>query len=221
MEWAACHGGRYADALGIDLRGASSREIFQWFLASILYGARISETLATRTWRAFRDSGVMTPEAIVAAGWDRLVEILDRGGYVRYDYKTATKLLDVCRALLAHYDGDLSKLHGVAASPADLEARVMALGNGIGPVTANIFLRELRGIWSKAQPLLADPALEAAYAVGFLSRRVRNGRRALALLQQRWRAAGGKDRDFSDFEAALVRYGVTARRRARSAHREQ
>jgi hypothetical protein len=32
-------------------------------------------------------------------GWDGLVAILDRGGYVCYDYKTATKLLEINRNL--------------------------------------------------------------------------------------------------------------------------
>jgi hypothetical protein len=35
-----------------------------------------------------------------------------------------------------------------------------ALGKGIGDVTANIFLRELRSIWSKAEPLLPALMLE-------------------------------------------------------------
>ena len=41
-------GGRYARALGVDpAQGAGER--FEWFLAAVLYGGRISETLASRT----------------------------------------------------------------------------------------------------------------------------------------------------------------------------
>lgn len=34
-------GGRFSSALGIDLSSSDPREIFKWFLASILFGARI------------------------------------------------------------------------------------------------------------------------------------------------------------------------------------
>ena len=47
--------------------------------------------------------GITSPEAILQAGWDKLVEILDRGHYVRYDFSTATKLLDVSSALKEKY----------------------------------------------------------------------------------------------------------------------
>ena len=36
-------GGRYSKELGIDLESGRSDEIFKWFLASILFGARISQ----------------------------------------------------------------------------------------------------------------------------------------------------------------------------------
>ena len=45
----------------------------------------------------------------------------------------------------------ISSLHEAAADATDLEARLKAI-YGIGPVTANIFLRELRPVWAKADP---------------------------------------------------------------------
>jgi len=32
----------------------------------------------------------LDPEKILEAGWDKLVEVLDRGHYVRYDFSTTT-----------------------------------------------------------------------------------------------------------------------------------
>ena len=46
-------GGRYATALGINLSGGGEPEVFKWFLASILYGARISQDIAAQTYREF------------------------------------------------------------------------------------------------------------------------------------------------------------------------
>ena len=55
------------------------------------------------TFKQFENAGVTTPEAIVAAGWDRLVEILDAGGYVRYDFSTASSLLEAMAKLMKNY----------------------------------------------------------------------------------------------------------------------
>ena len=205
-------GGRYAAALGIDLASTDTGERFKWFLAAILYGTRITEQLATRTWHEFAASGVLAPQRIVDTGWDGLVAILDAGGYVRYDFKTATKLLAVCTALLRDYAGDLDTLHAVAADPRDVEARLKALGKGIGDTTVAIFLRELRGIWSKAAPPLSPLALAAAQTLGYLRRGRLTSDHALARLQQIWIDDGQPAARFADFEAALVREGLRLRR---------
>ncbi len=56
-----------------------------------------------------------------------------------------------CGKLLAEYGGRLSRLHKRASDARDLEARLLAF-YGVGPVTVNIFLRELRPFWRKADP---------------------------------------------------------------------
>ncbi|MFN3397083.1 MAG: hypothetical protein ACK4ZS_00955 [Sulfurimicrobium sp.] len=213
LDLVAQRGGSYAAMLGIDLAGLSPDALHQWFLAAELYGARISESIATRTWREFKREGVLLPQDLIAAGWDRLVAILDRGGYVRYDYKTATKLLDVSRALLDDYGGSLAAVHAAAADAADLERRIMALGKGIGRVTTDIFLRELRGKWEKADPPLAPLALMVAQSLGYLPNSIGDEREALLQLQRLWLDRGMTAGNFPDFETALVREGLMRRRR--------
>lgn len=218
-ELVRSYSGRYATALGIELAAADSGERFKWFIAAILFGTRISELLATRTWREFAAHGLLDPQHMVDTGWDGLVAILDAGGYVRYDFKTATKLLAVCSALLHDYAGDLDRLHALANDSRDLETRLKALGKGIGDTTVAIFLRELRGIWSKAAPPLSPLALAAAQQLGY----IRHGRhatgQALARLQQKWTSDGQAADDFADFEAALVRVGPRLRREESRYHR--
>jgi hypothetical protein len=208
------HGGRYASALGIDLAAPDAGERFKWFLAAVLYGARIPESLATRTWREFAARGVLTPDRILETGWHGLVSILDAGGYVRYDYKTATKLLAVCNALLRDYGGCLDTLHGIARDSGDLEMRLKTLGKGIGDTTVAIFLRELRGIWARTAPPLSPLALAAANALGYLQPGTADAGRALARLRQVWAADGQPAAGFADFESALVREGLRLRRLA-------
>ncbi|MGE5319692.1 MAG: hypothetical protein ACM3KD_05890 [Hyphomicrobiaceae bacterium] len=213
-ELVQSRGGRYASELGIDLAASDPGERFKWFLAALLYGTRISETLARHTWHEFATRGVLAPDRILATGWDGLVAILDAGGYVRYDYKTATKLLDVCAALERDYGGSLDALHEAASDQRDLEERLKALGKGIGDTTAGIFLRELRGIWIKAEPPLAPLALTAATALGYQRSAIDDAERALARLRQVWADDGQPVAQFAEFESALVREGLLLRRLA-------
>ena len=192
-------GGRFSTALGIELAGGDPGEIFKWFLASVLFGTRISESIVVRTYREFARRGILSCARILETGWGGLVEVLDAGGYVRYDEKTATKLLRIAEELQCRYHGDLTRLHEEAQGPRDLEAKLQALP-GVGPVTVNIFLRELRGIWPKADPLPSDLALLAARNLGL----VRSQDRAQALAELKG-ALPETGPDFADFESALVR----------------
>jgi endonuclease III len=195
-------GGAFSRDLGIDLSTASRRELGKWFLASKLFGARISSSIAAHTYKEFERRDVLLPEQIIAAGWDVLVEILDVGGYVRYDFSTATKLLSIMQDLQDRYGGDLNNLHEQARDGKDLEGRLKQLGKGIGDVTVNIFLRELRIVWAKARPDLSPPSLHAARHLGLIGEGD-----ALASLEQLWAAHQVSNMDFCDFEAALVRLG--------------
>lgn len=155
------HGDLFSAALGIDLRAPD--QLFRWLLASVLYGKRISEPLATRTYRQFEKAGVLSPERILQTGWDGLVQLLDAGGYTRYDFSTATRLLDLSGTLQKM--GGLEAIHRKARDPRDLEASLLKLP-GVGPTTANIFLRELRDLWQKADP---PPSPLVRLAAGNLS----------------------------------------------------
>ncbi len=152
----------YSEELGLNLMKPSDR--FKWFLASILFAKRISAEIAKKTFRLFEAEDLTTPESIIEAGWNRLVEILDLGGYVRYDFSTASNLLAIMGKLKEKY-GSLERLHEESSSPEDLERRLREF-KGVGPVCVNIFLRELRGIWEKAKPKPSKIATETARKIG-------------------------------------------------------
>ncbi len=205
--------GRFATELGLDLQtGHEARQ--QWFLAAVFFGARISGTLAARTFRTFMAAGIYSPEAILGQGWDNLVVLLDRGGYTRYDFKTATKLLKIMESLQARYQGSLERLHEAAADREDLERRLRELAPGIGPATVNIFLRELRGIWAKADPALSPLAQAAAEHSGLMNRGL-DTRDARRELERHWQAQPAAGFDLADLEAALVRLGLELRHKSR------
>ncbi len=91
-------------------------------------------------------------QEILKAGWDFLVNpVMREGGYVRYDGRKSTQVLRDCEMLIADYGGRLSRLHDAASDARDVEEGLLAF-YGVGPVTMNIFLRELRPFWTKADP---------------------------------------------------------------------
>src|SRR5213078_4050306 len=138
----------YAEELGIDLSSKQEAEYFKWFLACLLFGKPIQQQVAKQTYFEFVKEGFITPDAILNAGWDRLVEVLDRGHYVRYDFSTATKLLDVSKCLKEKY-GTLTELLRQSQSIDELSSRLQAF-KGIGPKTTEIFLRDITPIFSKS-----------------------------------------------------------------------
>lgn len=146
------YGQPYSEMLGINLKSRRAEEIAKWFLASILYSKPIRESSATTTYRTFEVEGVLSPSRIVGTGWEGLVFLLDEGGYTRYDFSTATKLLEVFGNIEKQYGGDLNRLHAAAKDSDDLEKRLTNLGKGVGPTTVAIFLREMRHVWPKADP---------------------------------------------------------------------
>lgn len=134
----------YSNELGINLESGREEEIFKWFLACLLFGKPIQQEVARNTYLEFEKEGLLTPEKILEAGWDKLVEVLDRGRYVRYDFSTATKLLEVCRELKEKYE-TIGNLLKKSKSKKEIERKLTDF-KGIGPVTAGIFLRDLKHV---------------------------------------------------------------------------
>lgn len=130
----------YSEMLGLHLEDEA--DWFPWLIASSLFAKPISAAVArAAAGRLFKD-GVKNPRTIKQRGWDRLVDLLDRGGYVRYDFSTATKLLALATALPG---SRLQRVMAEASSLEQIQERLMAI-KGVGPKTVEIFLRELRGL---------------------------------------------------------------------------
>ncbi len=134
----------YAKELGIDLVSGREDEYFKWFLACLLFGKPIQQEVAKRAYLELVQEGITSPEAILKAGWDKLVEVLDRGHYVRYDFSTATKLLDVSSALKEKY-GTFSSLVQQSRTLNDLSSHLQEF-KGVGPKTVEIFLRDMEPV---------------------------------------------------------------------------
>ncbi len=152
----------YSQELGLDLRRPEDR--FRWLVASVLFAKRISAGIAETTFKLLMKNRLDTPERIRGEYWERLVEVLDLGGYVRYDFSTATNLQTLSSQVLDTY-GTLDNIHEEATDSRDLEKRLDEL-RGVGPTAISIFLRELRGIWQKADPEPSPVAKRLAASLG-------------------------------------------------------
>jgi hypothetical protein len=205
-------GQRYSENLGINLSEGKDEEIFTWFLASVLFGAPITETSVIKTFKCFQKYNVLTPKRILETGWDGLVKILDEGSYARYDFKTADKLLEVMRNLTEKYGGSLSLIHYKALDARDLEKRLKGLGKGIGDVTVSIFLRELRDIWKKADPNPTNLVIHAAKNLGIIKQEA-TPEHALRQMKSFWSKNKIKGKSFINFETALFRIGKDLRKK--------
>lgn len=188
-------GKSYSEELGIDLKKGNSKEVFKWFLASVLFGARISETIAQNTYKTFEKYHLLTPQKILKKDIHFLINpIMREGGYVRYDGVTSRKILGICQKLMKDYEGDPNQIHQKAKDQKDLEERLCQF-KGIGPTTANIFLRELRGVWRKADPKFSPFVKLSATNLG-----IKN-------IRAYWQKNKIKGYSFVNFEAALLRLG--------------
>jgi len=195
-------GGRYSTELGIDV-DHDEQEVERWALAATLFGARISAEIAQRTFTVLDGAGVHTIAQAGRCEITRLIELLDAGGYARYDLSTAERLHAIARCLEAHDDrvGSLLRL------PAQEIASALRALPGWGPVTVALFLRELRGAYPQIEPQIDSRALSAAEHLGLLSQD-----NVDALTQLRI-VASEAQLDLRDLETALVRLSLAHRHR--------
>ena len=197
-------GGRYSSELGIDL-DAGDAEVERWFLAATLFGTRIPARTAERTFDQLVRAGIRRISDARTREWADLVQLLDAGGYARYDFRTATRLQELAGVIDSRYAGEVATIGRRAAEPSGLIALLDALP-GWGPVTVGLFLRELRGIWPGARIPLDPKASSMAAHLGWLTGRTTDG---LVVVSRIATEAG---LDARDLESGLVRLALAHRR---------
>jgi endonuclease III len=139
-----------AEDLGIDLDKKTDTQVFHWLVACQLFGARINQEIAARTYRELTKERLLSPTALAEADWRHLAEVLERGGYTRYKESTARELIEVGRHAQDRYAGKITRIRraddGTPASRKLVTERLQEF-KGIGPAAARIFLRDMGPIW--------------------------------------------------------------------------
>ncbi|KES09010.1 endonuclease [Streptomyces toyocaensis] len=159
------HGETYAAEAGIGLRN-TPQPLYRLLVLAHLLSARIKGSIAVASARAVYEAGLGDPRRMAGAGRQDRVDALGRGGYQRYDERTAAQLGDAAGLLNERWGGDLRGLRAEADGDVGELRRLLQEFPGIGPVGADIFLREVQLVWPEAAPLLDGKALQGARRLG-------------------------------------------------------
>ncbi|MEU3878142.1 endonuclease, partial [Streptomyces sp. NPDC029704] len=87
------HGRTYAEEAGIRLRNAP-QPLYRLLVLADLLSARIRASVAVDAARCLFEAGMKDARRMAGASWQQRVDALGRGGYRRYDERTATQLGD-------------------------------------------------------------------------------------------------------------------------------
>jgi endonuclease III len=159
------YGETYASEAGIRLKD-TPQPLYRLLVLADLLSARISGGIAVAAAKELSKAGMRTPRRMADATWQQRVDALGRGGYRRYDERTATQLGEGAELAQERYGGDLRRLREAADGDTGRLKESLREFPGIGPSGADIFLREAQAVWPEAAPYFDGKALQGAEAVG-------------------------------------------------------
>jgi hypothetical protein len=158
-------GRTYAAESGITLRDKPA-PLYRLLVLSVLLSTRIKANIAVAAARELSDAGMGTAKGMLDASWQDRVDALGRAHYKRYDESTATALGEGARLLLDQYGGDLRRLRARAKGDPASVHKLLREFPRLGPVGADIFVREAQAVWPELRPALDGKALAGARRVG-------------------------------------------------------
>lgn len=161
-------GQTYAEQASIHLADKPS-PLYELLVLATLLSARISGDVAVAAAKELFAAGYRSPQKMEQAGWQDRVDALGRGHYRRYDERTSTMLGEAATLLLERWRGDLRKLRDEAGGDPERIRKLLTEFKGIGPVGADIFLREVQAVWPQVAPYLDGRVRRGAEKVGLPS----------------------------------------------------
>jgi endonuclease III len=159
------YGTTYASQAGIALKD-TPQPLYRLLVLAHLLSARIRADVAVAAAVELSRAGLRDARRMAGSDWQERVDALGRGGYRRYDERTATQLGDGARLAVEEYGGDLRRLRERAGGEVPALRRRLQEFPGLGPAGADIFLREVQEVWPQVAPYLDDKALQGARRLG-------------------------------------------------------
>jgi hypothetical protein len=157
----ADEGETYAHEAGIRLKDKPG-PLYQLLVLSTLLSTRIRAEIAVAAAREIFKAGWRTPRALEEATWQQRVDALGRAHYKRYDESTSTALGEGAELLRKRWRGDLRRLRKEADGDPDRIRELLQEFPRIGPVGAEIFCREVQGLWEELRPTFDRRVLDGA-----------------------------------------------------------
>lgn len=158
-------GQTYAEEAGIKLKDQPA-PLFRLLVLANLLSTRINASIAVAAAKELFASGGGTAAGMAKLSWQDRVDALGRGGYVRYDESTATRLGRMARQVIDDYGGDLRELAKQAGGDAGRLRESLQRFPGIGPTGSDIFCREVQAVWPWLAPYLDQVTINGARRVG-------------------------------------------------------
>jgi hypothetical protein len=129
-------------AADIGINVTTDQGLFDWFLASLLFGRPVPQEAAASAFRKFKQDGWDSPGHFIADDHHPLWHELWEGDYHRMSSVMSAELRDVMRALISDYAGSVARLVRTSGTREDVSQRLQRF-KGVGPKTAEIFMREV------------------------------------------------------------------------------
>jgi hypothetical protein len=157
-------GQTFADEGGIALEDEPA-PLYRLLVLSVLLSRRVQAKLGTRASRELLDGGYGTPERMRDASWEDVVGTLGRAKYTGTE-QTTTALQEGAQLVLDEWGGDLRRMRTAADGDPETLTEFLTRFPRLGPVGADIFLREVQAVWPEFRPHLDARALAGAEKLG-------------------------------------------------------
>ena len=157
-------GTTFAEEAGIDLRDKPA-PLYRLLVLAVLLSSRVQAKLGTRACRELVDSGLGTPSAMRDAPRQDVFDALSRAKFLSKD-QTTDALAQGADLVAQRWHGDLRRMRAEADGDTATLTGLLTEVPRLGPVGADIFVREVQLVWPEFRPHLDGKATDGAKAVG-------------------------------------------------------
>lgn len=157
-------GRTFAEEAGVALADKPA-PLYRLLVLSVLLSGRVRATLGTRACRELVDSGLGTAEAMRDASRDDVFDALARARFLSKE-QTTDALQEGAGLVAGRWHGDLRRMRAEADGDVATLRELLTEVPRLGPVGADIFLREVQLVWPEVRPALDAEATDGATTVG-------------------------------------------------------
>ena len=156
-------GRTFADEAGITLKDQPA-PLYRLLVLAVLLSSRVQAKLGTRACAALVDAGFGSPRAMRDATRQDVFDTLDRAKFLSKE-QTTDALQEGAELVAERWNGDLRRMRAEADGDVETLRGFLTEVPRLGPVGADIFLREVQLVWPEFRPHLDTKATDGARAL--------------------------------------------------------